>query len=163
MKKTIRNILSILLFLSVIGLQAQTSFYKTSLAPDGGSAQNGNTYIIYTTGETFVQETGTSTIHLSEGFIGPDLAVMLGVEDFIPIEGVEIFPNPVKNVLKIRFQNSGQYEIRLFDLTGKLIFENNFEGSFLEIDMYQLRPSYYLLSITDRKNKRHSSFKIRKI
>ncbi len=141
----------------------QTELVKTSLAPDGGSASSGNLEVVYTTGEVFIAEAGAGNLHLSEGFVGPDLAQLLHTEGFAPVEGVDIFPNPVKDFLTIKIRDEGTYEIHMFDLTGKLILHQTLEGDSIEIDMRKLRPAFYLISITDRKNKKFSSFKIKKI
>ncbi len=159
MKKLIFNILIMLL---PLGLTAQVQLYKTSLAPDGGSATQGTQEIVYTTGEVFVAEQSNGTQHLSEGFVGPDMEFFMELEGFEPLDGVIIYPNPVKNFLNIRIEINGKYNVRLYDLTGKLLYENTFEGNTFRLDMKNYRNGYYLVSITDQENKRYSGFKIRK-
>ena len=159
MKKLIR--ISLILLLST-GLHAQVQLYKTSLAPDGGSATQGTKEIVYTTGEIFIAEQSNGTQHLSEGFVGPDLETFLQLDGFDPLVGVVLYPVPVKTFLNVRFEYYGKYEVRLFDLTGKLLYENTFEGNAFRLNMKNYRIGYFLISITDRENKRHSAFKIQK-
>ena len=157
--------IALLLFSGLLGhtMLVQTSIYKSSLAPSGGSVSNGTVEMVYTTGETFVSESDVSATHLSEGFIGPDLAAMLGVENYVPIRGVHLYPNPVKDFLNIRFDNAGKYVVRLYDLSGKLLMERHLEGDALRLDLRNLHSGLFLLAITAPDQKAFGSFKVRKL
>ena len=146
-----------------IGLSAQVSMYKTSLAPSGGSASNGTVQMVYTAGENFVREADVSTTHLSEGFIGPDLVTFMNVKNYAPLEGVRIYPNPVKDYLHIGFENQTHYVIRLYDMSGKLILERQTDGRDIQLDLRNLHSGLYLLGITAPDQKRFTAVKIRKL
>ncbi len=146
-----------------IGLPAQVALYKTSLAPSGGSVSNGSVQMIYTAGENFVREADVSSTHLSEGFIGPDLAAIMGVENYAPLEGVHIYPNPVKDYLHIGFDSQAHYVVRLYDLSGKLIMEHQTDDRNLQLDLRALPAGLYMLGITAPGQKRFTAVKIRKL
>jgi len=158
-----KKILFFILPLFTWGAYAQTHLYKTSLAPSGGSANSGAVEMVYTVGEVFVSETNSGTKHLSEGFLNADMLTLMNAENFGPLPGVEIYPNPVKDILKIRLETHGTYEIYIFDLTGKQLFHSRFEGTAWQVDMRNYRQGFYVISVVDRSRKRMTSIKIQKI
>ncbi len=150
-------------FISGLTLHSQTEIIKTSLAPGGGSAQNGAIDVIYTNGEIFVAEADQSQTHLSEGFIGVDLFMQMDLEDYQALEGVVVYPNPVKTLLTIQLPKDGIYEIKLFDMTGKLLKKTKAEFKMWSLQMKDLKPGYYLLNIIDQENKKYTNIKVQKI
>ncbi len=155
------------LFLAVIitgfSLFAQVDMYKVSWAPGGYSAEAGTVKLVATTGEVFVREANVVPIHLSEGFIGPDLIAFLGVENYAPLNGVKIFPNPVSEVLTIRFPEQSRYEVYLYDLTGKMIFSAEVSDFMYRLNMKDYLNGLYLLVVIDREKETYFSTKIKKI
>ncbi len=144
-------------------LSAQATLYKTSWAPDGGSGRNGTTVIQYSMGEVFVDESNIATKHFSEGFIGPDLQAFLDANNMPPVEGLHIFPNPVKDFLYVRFDRTARYQVKIYDLSGKKILETETGNRELQLDLRQLKAGYYLLIVTQPDENRFSAIKIRKI
>ncbi|NPA46625.1 MAG: T9SS type A sorting domain-containing protein [Chlorobi bacterium] len=143
-------------------LSAQTEIRKSSLAPVGGTVSSGNLAMIHAGGELANRETGSGTLHLSEGFIGPDLAAIMDVEDYTRLEGVRIYPNPVRDFLRIGLPDDGAYEIHLYALNGKEIYRTQTNGNAYKMDMRRLEPGMYLLVVIDRENHSYTSYKIQK-
>ncbi len=150
-------------WLAGLGMWAQPALMKTSLSSGGGTSTTGSTNVIYTLGENFVAEADAGTIHLSEGFIGPDIAAIMGLDEYQPLKGVKVYPNPVKDVLRIQLPAKSNYEIRLFDMTGKIVLNTTTEFKMWSLNMKNLRSGFYILNIIDRTNKRYTNIKIRKI
>ncbi len=148
----------------IAGLTGQPEMRKVSWAPEGKAVEQGTKKLVYSLGEVFVDEVDVMPEHLSEGFIGPDLLNFLGLTDYKPLEGVEIFPNPVSDFLTIRFPEQGRYEVYLYDLTGKAVFidEANDERVF-RLHMKNYLNGLYLLVIVDREKQAYFSTKIKKI
>ena len=52
-----------------------------------------------------------------------------GIEDPEPVEGqtsiVEVYPNPAKDVINLRFAEMGEAVVRLYDMTGRLVYSNS--------------------------------------
>lgn len=65
------------------------------------------------------------------------------------LEEISIFPNPSKNVFNIRVQNISNYNIRIRDITGKLLIEvSNIKGSSnYKLDLNHFAKGMYLLDI----------------
>ena len=142
---------------------SQVELKKTSLSSGGGVASSGSLYMVYAIGEVGVQEADAGNIHLSEGFVGPDMTYLLGVEDYGQLEGLQIYPNPVKDKLNIQLPETGNYEVYLFDLTGKQLWQNNIENnSYFSYQMRDYKPGIYLLTVVDRENKKSLTFKVQK-
>ncbi|HRS99729.1 MAG TPA: serine hydrolase [Bacteroidales bacterium] len=57
----------------------------------------------------------------------------------------EIFPNPFDQILFIISANVEK--IRIYDLTGKMIYENNSPEKFTSIDIQNFKPSFYFIEI----------------
>jgi len=100
-------------------LQAQTNIRKSSLTSGGGSYNTAHLHTVYTVGEFVVEESSTANTHLSEGFIGPDLSIIMGIETYNYVNNIQISPNPFENRLRLKFAQSGEYEIHIFDMNGR--------------------------------------------
>ncbi len=143
---------------------SQTELRKSSLSTGGGSASSGNLYMVYAIGEIGVQESTSGNILLSEGFVGPDLTALVGIEDYGVLNGLKIYPNPVKDMLQINLLQTGTYEVHIFDLTGKEILNRNIEDSNeAQYNIANFKTGVYLLVIADRENKLAATVKLQKL
>ncbi|WP_338792665.1 choice-of-anchor D domain-containing protein [Bernardetia sp. MNP-M8] len=76
-------------------------------------------------------------------------------QDFFENEKLMVYPNPTPNRFSysLRTNKEGNYTIRLFDATGRIIFEaeQSKEGAFLEgtIDLEKQASGLYLLQVSD--------------
>ncbi len=142
---------------------AQVEIKKSNLSTDGGSAAAGSVSVVYSVGEVFVAEQDASSIHLSEGFIGPDILNVNGIENYSGMQQVKVYPNPVQDDLYIDFQRQNKYEIKLYELNGKEILSENLDYTDKTlINMTDLARATYILLIIDRNQKRYQTVKINK-
>ena len=142
---------------------SQTELRKSSLSTGGGSASVGTTQVIFTVGEVAIQENTQGNTHVSEGFIGPDIATLVGIQDYGTLQGVQVFPNPVKDNVQINLPEDNAYEIRLFDLNGKELWIKQVENvEQTQYDLSRLQTGTYLLVIIDRKHKLSRIVKLQK-
>ncbi len=154
--------LYLLLLILPLATTAQIELKKTSLAPFGGSSESGNLSIVHIAGEIANKENNQGNYHLSEGFIGPDLTRLLGLNDYEILSGIKVFPVPVSNVLNVQLGQSGTYEIYLFDLTGKQLSQTQTNEKQITLEMSHLPAANYILMVIDRKNKTYKYIKIQK-
>lgn len=156
----------LLLFIAISSITlgySQTELRKSSLSTGGGSASVGTTQVIYTIGEVAVQENTQGTTHLSEGFIGPDVAQLVGIQDYGILQGVQVFPNPVKDKVQINLPENNTYEIRLFDLNGKELWTKQIEDvNQAQYNLSRLQTGMYLLIVIDRQHKLSRIIKLQK-
>jgi hypothetical protein len=157
MKKLLTLTLTLLVSLSF----GQTAIKKENISTDGGSQTNGSTTVVYTVGEIAIQENSNGTIHLSEGFIGPDIAEAMDIKDYTLLQNINIYPNPTQDFVNINFENESEYQINVTDLSGKIIYTFE-ENNQLEqrINLQNLKVGVYLLVIKDVKFKKYKIFKI---
>jgi len=159
-----KKLLTILAILTISFSFGQTAIKKSSLSSGGGVVTQGNLTMLYTVGEIAVQENTVGTVHLSEGFIGPDMTALLGIEDYTELEGVKAFPNPVQDNLNVSLSDYNNYEIHLFDLNGKELMTVNIEDAIeTQLNLSQLRTGMYIMTIIDRDNKQAKTLKIQKL
>ena len=66
-----------------------------------------------------------------------------------PVEGpnqcVEVFPNPAKDRINIRFAEAGEASVRLYDMTGRLVYSNVSNTQTFVISTQSLRQGVYTL------------------
>ncbi|MCE3258470.1 MAG: hypothetical protein K0S12_111 [Bacteroidetes bacterium] len=61
------------------------------------------------------------------------------------------FPNPVSQQLHITLPEQGDYTISIFDLTGRVIFENSYNTSKMEVDLSGFKKGIYSLKVSSEK------------
>jgi len=154
----------LLFFLLACSLSyGQVNMKKSGISTGGGSATAGNTTLTYAIGEVAVQENTQGNIHISEGFIGPDILSAVGIEDYTELSGVAVYPNPVETYLQIELPAEQDYEIYLFDLNGKQILQTGTNGSSTkQLNLEHLQTAVYMLIVVDRKNQKQKILKIQK-
>ena len=157
-----KTIWMILLLFLPCALMAQVQIQKKSLAPIGGYGTSGNIHLLYVGAEIANRETDVAGTHLSEGFIGPDLAHIMGIEDYQRMEGVHIFPNPVRDNLQILLPAYGTYEIYIYNENGQEVWRRHFTGSRNIVPMREYATGTYILLIIDREHQTYTSIKIQK-
>ncbi len=155
-----KKILLLTMLLLMYITNAQVSEKKSGISTSGGIMTSGSQVVIFTVGETNIQEVDAGNTHLSEGFIGPDITESLGITDYNTLSNIAVYPNPVKDSFTLSLPQVGTYEVYLYNLQGKQIFSrqvNDLQNSF---DISRLTATGYMLIIIDRKNKLKKSFKI---
>ncbi|MGB5942964.1 MAG: T9SS type A sorting domain-containing protein [Leeuwenhoekiella sp.] len=70
----------------------------------------------------------------------------LGVDDLSQEIGVRIFPNPVRDMLTLQ-SDQPMLRLKLFDISGKKILEENFDQTDVEFDVSRVQQGVYLLQI----------------
>ncbi len=159
-----KYILTFIAFLTLSLGFSQTTLRKSSLSAGGGSATQGAMYMVYALGEIGVQEHTTGTVHLSEGFVGPDITAIVGIEDYGVLEGLKVFPNPVRDNLQISLPDIKNYEVHIFDLTGQEIFNRNIDNDDrASYNISNFKAGVYLLVIVDRQDKLSATVKLQKL
>jgi hypothetical protein len=76
----------------------------------------------------------------------PTLTSLLNIENNARIQ---VFPNPVNELLSIKMESKGQYSATLFDINGKICHDLVFNGT-TEINTSRLPQGLYLLVIEDQ-------------
>lgn len=140
---------------------AQLTIKKSTIDSGGQIAQNGTTTIISTIGEVVVQENTQGTIHISEGFISPDMQISLSLDNYTALEGISIYPNPTVDFVNIETLNTENINVSLFDLNGRILLNKTFSSNDnKQINMKPYAVSTYLLVVKNVETQKYRAYKI---
>jgi hypothetical protein len=71
--------------------------------------------------------------------------------DVILLDNLQFYPNPVSDILNIINENEAIGTIQLFDLTGKIVLQDNFDNNQAQINIQELPKGMYLLKAEHSK------------
>jgi hypothetical protein len=118
------------------------------VATQGESYSNANGSIDFTIGEVII-DTGTDgTNDITQGFHQTNWN-FVGVEDFAPNYEAIIFPNPTEDVLNIRTSMYENVTYTLYDAKGKLVMQNVLSAEQTPIQVSQLAPGSYSITLNN--------------
>jgi hypothetical protein len=86
--------------------------------------------------------------------IFPVMCSSLGIENPLISENMLVYPNPASSAINIAFLKQPEKDlgIRLTDLTGRIVTSVNILGNQAAIDVSQLSPGTYFLSLISSTN-----------
>ena len=104
-----------------------------------------DTSCIYVTGVTMNTQLNAITTQKYCSFSG------VGLNEFQNEPAINIYPNPFNSSITVDFQDTGfkKYSLRVFDISGKLYYNNTYESGITTISLNQLNPGFYLLQLQD--------------
>ena len=158
-----KKYITVIIMLFGVWSFGQTTVKKSSVSTGGGSATVGNTTLTYAIGEVAVQEATQGNTAISEGFIGPDIPESLGIADFGELQGVSVYPNPVKDVFSVEIPGKQSREFYLYDQNGKQILYMTSDSELTKIDISRLSAAVYILIAIDRTQGKRKIVKIEKL
>ena len=120
------------------------------VSSQGETYSNSNGSIDFTVGEVIINTGSNGTNDITQGFHQTNWN-FLGVEDFAPDFDITIFPNPTSDVLYIKSSFYQDISYSLYDTQGKLVFKNILTETETQIQLNQLAPGAYSLSIHNKK------------
>lgn len=140
MKKTTFVLLSLFATISVTAQEV--------VSTQGDSYSNASGSIDFTIGELII-DTGTDgTNDITQGFHQTNWT-FLGVEDHSPSYEATIFPNPTSELLNIRTSTFENVTYTLYDAQGKLILQDKLSAEQTPIQVSQLAPGNYSITLTN--------------
>mgnify|MGYP000548395364 CR=1 FL=1 len=88
---------------------------------------------------------------------GPD---PVGLDEFNSRLVFNVFPNPVKNKLKIEIEDSEKhsFEVSVYDIQGKLVWKGSLAKSKNEINVRELSPGVYVLQLENNESLSRKKF-----
>jgi len=150
---------SILLSASLTGF-SQITIRQSSIAPLGNISSVNSYKMICVSGELSNRENNTNNLHLSEGFIHPQMLAT----SFCRINNnvnIKIFPNPTRENVNILFGKKGTYNIRIYNIKMAKIFETKtINTKYTNLKLNNLTPGEYFIVIREEKNNKIKTFKL---
>ena len=138
-----KNTLVLFSFFASLAVTAQEV-----LATQGDSYSNASANIDFTIGEVIVATGTDGTNDLTQGIHQTNWN-FLGVEDFAPDYEASIFPNPTSDVLNIRTSTFENVTYTLYDAQGKLVMQDVLSADQTPIQVSQLAPGSYSLTLNN--------------
>ena len=138
-----KNALLLLTLITTLSVSAQEV-----VSTQGDSYSNANGSIDFTIGEVVINTGTDGTNDLTQGFHQTNWN-FLGVEDFAPNYEAIIFPNPTEDVLNIRTSTFENVTYTLYDAQGKLVMQNILSAEQTPIQVSQLAPGSYSLTLNN--------------
>jgi len=156
-----KKITSILILFISLTSFSQTAIKKSSIDSGGASTTNGTLTMVYTLGEVAVQENTNGAIHISEGFLSPDIISTVGLDDYTQLAGVQLYPNPATDFVNLSFSKVGMYEISIYDTLGKKVKTFPISVSNRQrIVLGELPNAIYFILIKNENTKEFISYKL---
>ena len=118
------------------------------VSTQGDSYSNTSGSIDFTLGEVIIATGTDGTNDITQGFHQTNWN-FLGVEDFATNYEAIIFPNPTQDILNIRTSTFENVTYTLYDAQGKLVMQNIISAVQTPIQVSQLAPGAYSLTLNN--------------
>ena len=138
-----KNTIVLLSLFAAISVSAQEV-----VSTQGESYSNASANINFTIGEVIINTGTDGTNDITQGFHQTNWN-FLGVEDFAPDYEATIFPNPTQDVLNIKTSSYENVTYTLYDAQGKLVMQNPLSSEQTLIQVSQLAPGSYSLTLNN--------------
>lgn len=142
------------LFLFVV---YSVSYSQEVVSPAGAHHQGEAMSISWTLGEVVIETFASGEYILTQGMHQGELLVTSIYEH--EMISVNVFPNPVSNVLHIKFANDlmlDKLTMQLFDVSGNLIDSQKLSHQETLYPFQNFKPGVYMLSITLESGERQT-------
>jgi len=159
----IKQLFIILFFLSGATTAAAQNLSPTVISSSGGYGSADGTSLSWTTGELVSKTFSADTLMLTQGFQQGEITVTTTANELQGLSmDVKVYPNPVRNMLNVDFQEmvDQSARIKLINLNGKVIFTREITNSsnITRINLNGNTPGTYMLEVSI--NGRSKTFKI---
>ena len=118
------------------------------VSTQGDSYSNGSGSIDFTLGELIIATGTDGTNDITQGFHQTNWN-FTGLKDHSPSYEATIFPNPTSEVLNIRTSAFENVTYTLYDAQGKLVMQNILSAEQTPIQVSQLAPGSYFLTLNN--------------
>lgn len=151
------------IYIILIILLTTNSFAQSNIVATGGNAvAMDNASLSYSIGQIDYTPLNSASGSLTLGNQQPYEIFVLDIEN--PNDSIKysLFPNPTTNQIELSlFEiDFSKMKYMLFDVNGKLLFENTISNETTVISMESLSASIYFLSVMDERSNIIKSFKI---
>ncbi len=137
---------------------SQNSLINRVVASGGDYTAGTNYRLTYTVGELIVKKMTSSGINLTTGF-QQTWNLSVGIDDTQEYQGINVFPNPVSDFIRLDLRSTEHNEIfvEILSITGTIVktlkFEGPFNGRIEEIDMSGIKSGLYLMRVSSGNRK----------
>lgn len=136
---------------------------QSAVLSSGGNASGSTGSVAYSVGQLFTVPSSNGNVTVSPGVQQPyEISEIVGAEDVLPPFVVEIFPNPMTDVLHVKLPdqtNGAGYVFSLTGIDGKNYAAGVFNEADNEVNAESIPSGTYLLSVAN-SHRQIRTFKI---
>ena len=154
----------LLLTLLVVGIGHAQSLGQVVMSNSGTTLSGASNTLSFTLGEPVIGNISNGE-SLGQGFwLGAIEEAVLGAEDFTLETNATVYPNPVKDLLNIRFEDMAgeDFEIALYDIRGTVVMQREFTNSsgteLLNFEAFA--AGVYVLKVVQTASGKNKTFKL---
>ncbi|MAZ28774.1 MAG: hypothetical protein CL868_17070 [Cytophagaceae bacterium] len=143
-----KNLFILILLFSASNIAAQ-SIERHTFSSGGGELASSSTTLSFTIGEPIVGNISSGGPILGQGFwagaaAGETLDVNTLKKD---LNGIAVFPNPVKDVLFLKFQGINNLSAQVIDINGRTLLRKDLNDNQDQLDLSNLSSGYYFIRV----------------
>ena len=138
-----KNTLVLFLLFASLAVTAQEI-----VATQGDSYSSASGNIDFTIGEVIINTGTDGSNDLTQGFHQTNWN-FVSIEDHVPSYEAIIYPNPTEDVLNIRTSTFENVTYTLYDAQGKLVMQDKLSAEQTPIQVSQLAPGSYSLTLNN--------------
>ena len=133
----------------VVVLNGIVAVAQSVIVPFGGDATDGSVAVSYTVGQVAVQANSDGGTTIYEGVQQPYEIQTIGIDNYPGITlNAMVYPNPTIGNVQLTMNNVQlEGEVKVFDMSGKLLFAKKIEGENTEIPMSDLAAGTYFVNV----------------
>ena len=130
----------------------------------GGFEQTDNLSLEWTLGENFVETVYFNDKIITQGFHQPIANKKSSLQNPVFSGNYSVYPNPVSSKILISTNNNSSFDVKLYDINGRIIRSGVFVANDKDIsfDVSELPAGIYLLLISIDNTSEVETFKISK-
>ncbi|MFN8279700.1 MAG: T9SS type A sorting domain-containing protein [Saprospiraceae bacterium] len=130
------------------------------IASAGAVMKSNNVSLEWTMGEVITETRSSGNLIVTQGFHQANLGVPSSTYQS-SIEGLQVYPNPVRDILNINNDSGEALQMQLFGSNGELLMSSPLQKGYQELKLQSYIPGMYHLII--QKGSASQNFTLEKI
>ncbi|MBX2814684.1 MAG: T9SS type A sorting domain-containing protein [Saprospiraceae bacterium] len=137
-----------------ISLTAQIQMSHQTIASTGHSHESSNLQMSATVGQSSIATVRSEDFILTQGFQQGDLLLSTSSENWLPIHGLHVYPNPFVDHLTLEFDDlSASLSYEIFRIDGPRVVRGMVDDKIISLE--SLPNGTYILALTDKSRRQN--------
>ena len=146
--------LTVIFIISQVDSFSQTEMHPQVFGTYGGSSDVSDGYnITFSAGQTFYKSYENDNFSITEGLNQAIYTVTAIYDNIFSTIKLSVYPNPSDGLINIQHNSNKDLilNISVTDLTGKILYVNEFSEKLMQINLTDLSKNVYFLNITNQQ------------
>jgi len=140
-------------------LSTSTIYAQETVSTQGDSYYTGSASIDFTIGEPVISTESDGVYDITQGFHQTNWN-FLGFEDAASDMEATIYPNPTSDALNISTKQFEGVSFTLTSANGQIVQRNELSSEITTVDVHDLSPGNYSVTLYDRNENKLKTFKL---